>query len=105
MSKARRRAKTIGLDLSKLTPEVVEKIAVEAQERAFNSLSKELGDLCDAELSISITVSSDLVTVALDVSTVEAGGRSAYCSNIIESVVKDVGAFIEKKLMEYRAAE
>ncbi len=95
----------MGLDLSKLTPEVVEKIAIEVQEQAFNSfnsLSKELGEICDADLSISITVSSDLVTVALDVSTMETGRKSTHCSSVIEGVVRDVRAFIEKKLMEYR---
>lgn len=105
MSKAHRKVKVIGLDLSKLTPEVVEKIAIEAQEYAFNSLSKGLGELCDAELSISIAVSSNLVTVALDVSTMEAGSKSIHCSDVIEDVVRDVRAFVEKKLMEYRAVE
>ncbi|MCS7128034.1 MAG: hypothetical protein N3E36_02020 [Sulfolobales archaeon] len=105
MNKARRRVKTIGLDLSKLTPEVVEKIAIEAQEHAFNNLSKGLGELCDAELSISITVSSDLVTVTLGVSIMETDRKSIHCSNVIDGVVRDVRAFIEKKLMEYRAVE
>jgi len=105
LNKARRKVKVIGLDLSKLTPEVVEKIAIEAQEYAFNNLSKGLGELCDAELSISIAVSSNLVTVTLDVSTMEADRKPIRCSNAIEDIVRDVRAFIEKKLMEYRAVE